>query len=298
VAKKSKVELEKKIQDFFYCERERLIRMPGYKEAHRRYVKLAKQEGKLEDELLEDMNAEARMKLQKKRQKIQNQINEMLLRYRTRFMPSLNKSDDWKWMRAYSKAVVKKPEKGEWMFVGVSSSKPKIFEVDIWRDKEVIKHELVEWIDKERAMDIGRVAQQESLNKALNANLLKRCFAVFDLRNQKRQLKYQDIVLRLSNFYKGKSLEKMIDSARHDFQKAFEIIYGVPYKRFNKKEVEQSEIKTCDKCRKRKTCIKPCDDVMDLLNKLEVKRQHYISPSRDAAEWGSEDEDIRDALDD
>lgn len=33
MAKKSKGTLDKKIQDFFCYERERLIRMPGYKEA-------------------------------------------------------------------------------------------------------------------------------------------------------------------------------------------------------------------------------------------------------------------------
>ena len=294
MAKKSKAKIEKEIQDFFYWERERLIRMPGYKEDYCKYDKLAEQEGKLEDKLLEDMTKEVRAKLQKKRQKIQQQINEMFLRYRTRFMPSPDKADDWKWMRAYSRAVLKKPGKGEWMFAGLSTNEPKLFEIDIWRDKELIKHELIKWIDKGRAKDIRKSMQAESLNKALNPILLKRYYAVFDSRTQNPKLKYRDIALRLAKFYKGKNLEKIVNSARRDYRKAFGIIYGVPYKEYNKKQIKQFDMDMCKKCSKYSSCIKPCDELNDLLNQVELKQQEYMSYIRDASEWGSKEDDTLD----
>jgi hypothetical protein len=293
VTKKSKSELDKKIEGFFYCERERLIRMPDYKEAYRKYDKLAEQEGKLEDELLEDMDKEARVKLQKKRQKIQQQIDEMLKRYRTRFMPSPDKADEWKWMRAYGRAVVKELEEGEWMFAGLSTKTSKIFEVDIWREKEVILHEMSQWIDKARVSDKKKGLLPTLLDKALNPALLKRSYAVFDLRNQKPPVRYRDVALRLAKFYKSKNLKKMIDLARHDYQKAFEIIYGVRYKEFDKDKLKQIDIKPCTKCPKFKSCKELCAEAEYYVGQNEVKQQHLIGRLQDAREWIMKPEDIR-----
>ena len=292
MADKSKSKIDDKIAGFFECERERLIRMSGYKEAHRKYEKLNREDGKLEDKLLEDISDTEIKNIQKRRQELRFSIDEILKRYRTSFMPSPNRNDGWKWLRTYSRAVVKRPEKGEWMFAGLSTRNPKIFEVDIWREKEIILHEMLQWIDKARINDKKKGLLPTLLDRALNPALLKRSYAVFDLRNQKPPLGYRDIVLRLANLYKHKSLKKSMDLARHDYQKAFEIIYGVPYKKFDKNKLKQTDIKPCNKCHKFKNCKELCPEIEYYLSQSEAKQQHFIGRLQDARESGMKAEKI------
>jgi hypothetical protein len=78
-------------------------------------------------------------------------------------------------------------------------------------------------------------------------------------------------------------LEKAIDKVKKDYRAAYKLIYGEKYdyrkqdERLNryKDENDGKEI-LCDKCRTKNTCKHPCPQLLEHLDKLDVKQQHLL----------------------
>lgn len=123
----------------------------------------------------------------------------------------------------------------------------------------------------------------------LHLDKTKRYFDVFDLRAQKPPLTYKNIALNLikAGYYKNKSLEQVIESAKKDFGVAFKGIYGIVYKQYNKKEFKKSDYKSCKDCQKMVICKELCAEVEYYLLQVEVKQAHLIGKKGDAMEWAN-----------
>lgn len=289
----SKNKISKKIENFFYFERERLIRMPGYKEALDKYNTLFTEKEDLVANSY-SYSLDGKMKenegVKERLVKVNMEIDEILKQYRTTYMIDPDNADDLGWMRAYNGAV---NLKGDLVIIageGPTTERHKIFKVDIWMDKEIIFHELSDWIDKEKR-DSELTSKSKGI-KSKDLKIMKRRFAVFDFRSQKPPLAYRNIVLKLLDLYGKRDPKKSLNLARRDYQEAFEIIYGIPYKEHKKEEVDPANLKLCDTCPKKPTCKALCSDMEYYLSKNEVKQAHLISGKRDATEWESGKRDV------
>lgn len=303
MAKKSKLKVSKKIEEFFVFHRGRLIRKPGYRDAYKRWERLLAIEGKLENKVCDNIvdaiqencysTTPQAERYFKKLEQIKLEKRKILKDYNAPFMPNPDDPNDWKLLQSYSRATMKRLEKGEYIVGGWGffTNKLRKFEVDIWQDNEVIWYEMLEWIDRERRRDWNKSSQNKFWYNIPHLDKTARYFAVFDLRNQKPPVRYCDIALQLANLYKNKNLKQIIDSARHDYRKAFEIIYGVRYKEYDKNKLKHVDIKPCPKCLKFKDCKELCAEAEYFAGQDEVKQQHRIGRSKDAREWAIKSEE-------
>jgi len=160
-----------------------------------------------------------------------------------------------------------------------------VLKIDTDRDEEIIKRvfvkELKEIKNMKKKYKIG-----SSYDKTPHLDKTKRYFKVFDLRAKKPPQSYERIALSLikEGFFKNKSLEQAIASAKKDFSVAFKGIYSIPYKKFNKKEFNKTDFKGCKDCLKRSVCKESCAEMEYILCQQEVKQAHFIG-KEDVSEW-------------
>ncbi len=159
--------------------------------------------------------------------------------------------------------------------------------IDALADLEVIKCQVGMMMkvicngEKEGVFKIpGRESHKLHLSKASTY------IRVFDMRKRKPPVPYEEIATKLQKdgFYKGLTLKKVVNSARHDFSLIFEEIYGVPFKQYDAKKFKSAGIKECAICEKRSQCKELCAPISYLLSLEEVKQQHFISTKADARE--------------
>jgi len=147
--------------------------------------------------------------------------------------------------------------------------------VDTNRNKTLIMRAIskkLDWIiNSKRQFRMG-----EFLDRTLNLKKMDRYFAVFDLRNQKPPIEYQNIVSQLNKYYKKKDTVKAVNLARQDFQVAFEAIYGIRYKEYDKSKFKKSDFKSCLKCPKLNICTSLCAEAEYAVAQVEVKRKEKL----------------------
>ena len=254
MSKLSKNKISKKLENYFYFERERLIRMPGYREAWEKYNALfTESEDLVGSSHLYSLDGEMKKNegVEERWVKVNTEMENILKQFRTTYMPSPDNVDDLGWMRAYNRPVNLKDDFTLIVGEGPTTKRHKLFKVDIWMDKGVIFHELSDWIDKEKVSELENNFKSV---KFLNPKKLKRRFAVFDFRRQKPPLSYRNIVLKLLDLYGKRDPEKSLNLARRDYQEVFEIIYGIPYKEYKKEKIKPSDKLPCHTCPKLKKC--------------------------------------------
>jgi hypothetical protein len=291
MSKLSKNKISKKLENYFYFERERLIRMPGYREAWEKYNALfTESEDLVGSSHLYSLDGEMKKNegVEERWVKVNTEMENILKQFRTTYMPSPDNVDDLGWMRAYNRPVNLKDDFTLIVGEGPTTKRHKLFKVDIWMDKGVIFHELSDWIDKEKVSELENNFKSV---KFLNPKKLKRRFAVFDFRRQKPPLSYRNIVLKLLDLYGKRDPEKSLNLARRDYQEVFEIIYGIPYKEYKKEKIKPSDKLPCHTCPKLKKCnpelYEHCSEVDFFMVSQGVvtKQAHVISGKRDVAEW-------------
>jgi hypothetical protein len=198
VAKKNRRQIEDKIKKIalFHCER--LRRTPGYAEDYKKFVYAT------DDEMW-------------------GECERLCEKYDLPFLPHPDQPDFF----AYAVgAVVPKRKKNE-VFFGknhVSTTKPETFLVDVWRDIEIIKQELVDWVNAARKRFIER-----GYDKVPHADNFERYFKVYDLVHEKKKYGYELIAkeLKRQGLYKGKSIKSAIYLAKQDYRTACKLI-GIP----------------------------------------------------------------------
>ena len=109
-------------------------------------------------------------------------MKKILKRHNVSYLPNPSVPKHSELMRLWNSAVVKKREHPqEWLLEKVSCKNPKVFLVDIWRDKEIILHEMSKRIDKIRENESKEDVDQTI---RLRTNEYKKYLQVYDLKNK------------------------------------------------------------------------------------------------------------------
>lgn len=113
------------------------------------------------------------------------------------------------------------------LLIKTTSKKPMKFDVDIWRYKKIIFHEMSKWIDAERNRELRKNYKMKSFDNAPSKKIIDRCFALYDaISKGNKKWTYPMIVCKLQEqgFYTDTSQTKAVSLARKDFEKAKELL--------------------------------------------------------------------------
>lgn len=256
MANKTRKAIKEKIEKLSRYKFERLIRMPSYRKDYKKWKYLVVAEDILYELLIDDghgakkLTKEVRSKYVRSLNVVRNSIRKMLIKYDASFMPNPDKSEFRVW-GSYNMAVAREYQAGDTgaIFSDVSCQNPKLFKIDIWRDKEIIKHEMFEWIDREREKDRKNGRARKISDRVSSPSLVNRYFTVLELREKKWT--YDMIVdeLKTRGYYEQKTHDKAKQSARQDKAiacKLIGIIQRISRSTFGKKPtIKVSDAKKC-----------------------------------------------------
>lgn len=144
--------------------------------------------------------------------------------------------------------------------------------IDIDADLELLKQAVIREISYFQKLK-RKAGLPKSKERKVHLKNAERYFKVFDYRNRKPPLEYEKIALKMLRDYRGKNkeLKTIMDNCKKDYAVAFEAIFGIPYKDFDKKMIDESKLTLCNTCNKRKVCRELCADMAALLSSIEVK---------------------------
>ena len=147
--------------------------------------------------------------------------------------------------------------------------------IDTYEDTEILKYDLTEQITTLNAV---RRNFGIKIPKKPHLRNFERCMKVFEFRNQRPPVKYEKIALKLLKYYNGKnkSLERIVDNCKKDYEVAFEQVYHIPYKKYDKSELKKSDFKTCSGCNKYNSCKELCAEAEYALTQVESKRKERL----------------------
>lgn len=274
MAKKTKKNIEKNIEDFFKWKWRCLQRRPEYKQDYAKWVEL---NTKLSNFINSDEDPSASEISETKR--LIEEINKIQEKYGTLDLPDPNDNDKVGgiFLRAgtsHGNVSVR------WLGWPLESPKDdyRDFKVNIWGKKGIILHEISQLIDYERKNAKRNYSVIQKFHKSPHLRNSDRYFKVFDLRNKKPPMTYRNIAASLvkDGQCKNTDLDKVENLAKKDFGVAFKEIYDIPYKRHGKSMLKKSDSKACSECPKHSQCNDMCADLLYEMELIEVKQQHKL----------------------
>lgn len=288
MAFKTGKKIKQELEAFFRFRTECLNRHPDYAKDYRKMVKYSDEM----DRLAVDMTDNYEEELEEEYDQIAQDYSALLIKYNVRRHPPPKPNDPngWRTLQESNMAVVLESNDARWIDPMIYSLSGihhyEQFRVDIGRDKKESLRELSAWIDKVRILR-KKKGDKQAREEKIQLSKADRYFKVFDLRNKKPPVSYNQIALKLlDEHYPHKSLEQAEAMAKHDFRRIFKAIYGISYKEYDSGKLIKSEFKGCHECPKRNECRDLCADAEYALSLIEVKQKHHIG-KKDISEWSN-----------
>jgi hypothetical protein len=276
VAKKSRKDIDRKINVAAYFHYERLRRNPYYRADYEKFISLHHDFTYHERSTCDNkLSGKALLNHENQSSRCQEKIRELCDKYGLSFLPNPYTPRHIELLTMLNLSAVPKVSHAI-LGSGLSRGSIKTFLIDINRDLAVIKKDITYWVLKERTAKSAN--DSNKYDHIPHLSIIERRFAVYDLRDKKPPMKYTSIFghMQKKGFYKDKGLDGGIALVKKDYAKAFYYVYGVSYKEYDKTLLKKSDFKGCSSCKKRKTCKELCPEAEYSVSLVEVKRKEKI----------------------
>ena len=284
MATKTKKETEANIERFYRFKVECLKRRPGWLDACKKFSRLAEKYASIysDDETCKKYGK----RLDKCASKLEGEMSKIESEYKYILLPADTESGEaWKLLRERTRAVIKLPKVNdrpdEQDLEVLLCDDPRTVltvQVDIFREKTIIKQEFLALLDKEKKSLEAKGLTFEEFDKGPHLENTARYFRVYELRDKRPPTPYRNIaaIIIKEGLCENIDINAVEGIVKQNYATIFQQIFDMPYKKYDKKALKHSDFKGCTKCPKRDMCKELCPEAEYAVSLTQVTQKEKL----------------------